>query len=183
MTTSEKKSFRSGLALGLAGLVLAAAAFAWWAWPSHAALPPLNYQPRQNLDSSGFTQVAASTKWDPAGSLQEIANAWRNPGYRVMQSLDSYLSAAPGPKKIKALLVRASLANYEGEPRQAYKMLNQLRSDVETDRDCRANSSSRSFFTRDSRRCVAAKPRIASSAEAKAPASCRLHRPPFIPIR
>ena len=96
MTTSEKKSFRSGLALGLAGLVLAAAAFAWWAWPSHAALPPLNYQPRQNLDSSGFTQVAASTKWDPAGSLQEIANAWRIRGIASCNPLTRTCRPLPG---------------------------------------------------------------------------------------
>ena len=112
-------------------MTVAAIAFAWWTLTRRPTLPTLNYQARQPLDSSGFAQVATNVRWNPASSLEEIGNAWRKPGVRGMQALEPFLSAPPGPKKVQSLIYWATLANYEGEPRKAYAMLKELRSEVQ----------------------------------------------------
>jgi hypothetical protein len=126
-----KRSFRSGLALCLAGLVVAAVAVAWRTYPRLLTLRALTYQPRQQLDTSGFLQVTTNVKWNPNASLEEIANAWRKPGYRGIQAMERFLSVPLGPEKAQNLLYWTTLANYEGEPRPAYDMLGQLRNEVQ----------------------------------------------------
>jgi ASPIC and UnbV/FG-GAP-like repeat len=92
----------------------------------------VDYLPRQLLDSSGFSRVLTSVKFNPNGSLEEIGAAWRKPGYGLLQSLEGSLAEAPGPKRVQDLITRISAVNFEGEPRQAYAMLGQLRADLET---------------------------------------------------
>ena len=128
---TPKKSIGAFSALLLTGLVVAAAGVVWWTSPQRPKLAALNYLPRQPLDTSGFAQVCTNVRWNPTDSLEEIAKVWNKPGVRGIQALQPYLSAAPGPKKVQNLLYWTTLANYEGEPRQAYAMLGGLRNEVQ----------------------------------------------------
>jgi hypothetical protein len=127
-----KKTFRPILLLCLAGLVVAAVGVVWRAMPRRPTLPALDYRARLPIDPGGVGVVTEHVRWNPAGSLEEIANAWRNPGFRGMKVLEKARSAPPGPDKVQSLLSWATLANFEGEPRQAYAMLGELRSEVQS---------------------------------------------------
>ena len=130
---NEKKSVRVVLALGIGAFLLVGAGIACLFWLGGAApSAAVDYQPRRPVDTGGFSRVLAHLKWNPQGSLEEIGAAWRKAGYGVLQSLDGALSEPAGPKRVQALIARASLMNYEGEPRQAYSMLEQLRSELES---------------------------------------------------
>jgi hypothetical protein len=99
--------------------------------------PSLRYQPRPaELDTSGFGVVVEGVPpWDRTASLDEIADCWQRPGYRLLEQLDQE-NDADRPKeneKVRALLKRALLLNFEGEARQAYQALQQARSQVEAD--------------------------------------------------
>src|SRR5947209_3584970 len=107
MLKIETPRFGVGLAVCAAMLFVAATAVAWFAWPRNSVRPALNYQPRQNIDTGGFSKITSAIRWNPAGSLSEIGAAWRNPGFQLVQTLDGFLSAPPGPSKVQALLTRA----------------------------------------------------------------------------
>jgi len=109
------------------------AAFDWYAAPRPSEAPR-RYNPRMEVDTSGFGAVLASLKpWKPDASLEEISQAFRGMGDRQMQALDEFL-ARPDQSdddRIQALFNKARIANYDGKPRQAYQFLQEVRSLVE----------------------------------------------------
>ena len=64
MPTTENKPFRSGLALGLAGLLAAAAGLVWLAWPQNSARPALPARPALVLDSSKIVKHGVEGRFD-----------------------------------------------------------------------------------------------------------------------
>lgn len=96
----------------------------------------LDYRPRQQVDTSGLaTVISALRPWRLGATLPEIASAWRGIGHRTIEQVDERLAAGPLPlrERLSYLLAKASLLNYEGEPKQAYQELSEARSEVEAD--------------------------------------------------
>ena len=82
------------------------------------------------LRSSRHWRISAGQQ---ARSLEEIRDNWKNVGARMAEELDK---ALPPPGKsdthrLSILLSRASVYNFEGEPKQAYDLLAETRSWVE----------------------------------------------------
>src|SRR4051812_7627058 len=85
-----KKPFHPILLVSVAGMVVAAVAMAWWIMAHRSTLPALDYRARMAVDNSGLGLVNGNVRWDPNGSLEEIANAWRNPGLVGMKELGKF---------------------------------------------------------------------------------------------
>src|SRR5579875_60985 len=97
----------------------------------------LSYQSRDlEMDSSGFGLIASSIPvWKDNASLLEIADLWRQPGYRLVELLDRD-SAKDYPSahhRIQGLFRKVLALNSEGEARQAYHLLEEARSHIERD--------------------------------------------------
>jgi hypothetical protein len=97
----------------------------------------LHYQPRSSVvDSSGYNAIASGIpRWDDNASLETIADCWRRPGLRILESLDRDLAGRnlSAYDRIGVLITRAMLFNSEGEARRAYQALEEARSQVEAD--------------------------------------------------
>ena len=139
-----RRSGRLDLRL-LAGLLLTAVvvvgAWKYFSRPpttpvTAASRPPLNYEPRRPLDTGGFK--AATTflpPWGPDATLQEISTAWQRVGYRTIERIDRQMAGRvlSAEELLPILFLKAMLCNYEGEPEQAYAVVEELRSQVEKD--------------------------------------------------
>src|SRR5580704_13459355 len=91
-----------------------------------AARGPLHYEPRQNLDSSGFNFVVESLpRWKPDSTLEELSRIWQGFGNRSIAEIDQALPNPRMPSKDRFLLMvtKAAFHNYEGEPNRAYEVL------------------------------------------------------------
>jgi hypothetical protein len=103
----------------------------------HAAAtsPPntIEYKPRAQYDLGGFGLVYENVEpWPPGASLAEIATSWRRVGYRGIAEADGFLDSGPPPaERIHALMTKAALLNFEGEPDEAYRVLELTRTEVE----------------------------------------------------
>jgi hypothetical protein len=99
--------------------------------------PAILYQPRTPDADANVIGVLSSRipPWGRDASLEQIADLWRRPGYRVMESVDQSLARQDLPEyeRIESLLTKAMLLNTEGEARQAYQALQEARSRVEAD--------------------------------------------------
>ncbi|MFN0018502.1 MAG: CRTAC1 family protein [Pirellulaceae bacterium] len=96
------------------------------------------FQPRQELDSGGFTLVTTTIPpWRPDASLAEIGDIWRRIGYRRIEQLDKQLAAqvTPPRDKFAYLMMKAGLLNYEGDPKLAYEVLEECRAIVAGDEE------------------------------------------------
>jgi hypothetical protein len=98
------------------------------------APPPLVYKPRAPMETSGYGLVIS--KLEPRAldaSLAEISKGWQRIGYRNIERVDRELAAAKESdlSQVRAVLMKAMLWNYEGEPARAYEVLAQERSRVE----------------------------------------------------
>ncbi len=135
------KSRRTRLVIGLIGLLVAAAIIValekGLSRPAPASPPESNrleYKPRAAVDTSGYSLVIAiAPSWSSDASLEEIAEIWRAIGPRSMKMLDQRIAhpAEPEERKIESLLMKASLALYEGDSEQAGEILRGARSRVE----------------------------------------------------
>lgn len=118
--------------LVLAGFGLVVAMVA--SWKILNASPPPAYQPRPDvMDSSGISTVNAYVgRWEPDASLVEIRDAWHRVGFRLIERIDRELANTTMPEgnRLNQLLVKASLYNFEGDPLQAGRILEQVRSQV-----------------------------------------------------
>src|SRR5262249_13359051 len=98
--------------------------------------PHVQYQPRKYIDTSGVDTVKIGVnRWDP-DPLEAIAEAWEGARERAALSLDQLLKR-PGVEAddaVRAKIGKAILANYAGEPKEAYEILGRLRSEVEADK-------------------------------------------------
>jgi hypothetical protein len=95
-----------------------------------------DYKPRKPMDTGGYLFVTTSIPaWKPDASLLEISDVWRRVGYRTIDQIDKQLAmpGVPPQDRCSMLLTKISLLNYEGEPKQAYKVLDELRALLESD--------------------------------------------------
>lgn len=93
----------------------------------------LKYQPRRDIDTSAFYSALAHLRWPSGSSLERIRDDWKEVGGRMAQELDTVLPP-PGKSdsyRLLILLSRASLFNFEGEPKRAYELLSETRTWVE----------------------------------------------------
>ncbi|MFN0054371.1 MAG: FG-GAP-like repeat-containing protein [Planctomycetales bacterium] len=94
----------------------------------------VTWQPRSPVDSAGFIKLASIIEpWDPNASLEAIAEIWKEAPRRTLAAIDQHLThATPSDQdRISLLLTRASLLNYQGNPRAAYDGLQALRESLE----------------------------------------------------
>src|SRR5207248_2174173 len=100
-----------------------------------ALKPALRYQPRKGVDTSGFSWVMHNVQpWGPDASLQTVSDRWRHPGHRIIDQIDRDLARGmSADMKVAALLTKATMHNYEGEPVRALEVLGQARTQVEAD--------------------------------------------------
>ena len=99
-----------------------------------AQQPRLNYQRRQEIDTAGFVAVLSSLKpWDSSATFEQIRDAWQGIGYRGIEQIDRVLAQTRPTEetRLELMLRKAMFYNYEGEPKAAYKVLTQLRSQIE----------------------------------------------------
>ena len=105
--------------------------------PSSTPAPTrkLAYKPRMSWDESGFRLVVSLVeKWATDASLADIGRAFEEAVPRSLAQIErdlSNLMTSPG-ERINALVARAMILNYEGEPRQAYQALELARSLAES---------------------------------------------------
>lgn len=103
---------------------------------STIAGPPMDYQPRQKWDTSGF--IAASRfllPWEPNAPLREIGDMFDKVGQRALERVEEELSdpRLTVYQRTTTLLAKASLENYVGQPRESYQALGQARKLIESD--------------------------------------------------
>ena len=94
------------------------------------------YKPRMPLDSSGYpVAMSCVTAWRDATSLEEIRTAFLDLGPRHIEQADRILATSFRSNKeiVQALMFKANMLMYEGQPNQAYSILEQVRSLVKTD--------------------------------------------------
>lgn len=95
----------------------------------------INYHRRYAVDTGGFltiTQFVAP--WKEDATLAEIASAWDARAEQAVKSIDRELAQiAPSSarERFVTLHTKAILLNYEGRPKQAYQVLEEVRSLVE----------------------------------------------------
>ncbi|HEX4614225.1 MAG TPA: CRTAC1 family protein [Urbifossiella sp.] len=119
-----------GVIVGLAAL--GAGVFIGFRPAANAPAPedpkPDAYQPRQELETSGFLAVFAGIEpWRPDASLEQYAAAYANAIPRGHSSLDIYLSRGFHPGM---LIQRANLFHAKGDPAAAYQALDDLQTRI-----------------------------------------------------
>jgi hypothetical protein len=94
-----------------------------------------SFQPRQQMDPSGFGTVITSIKpWKPGSSLEEIAALWRRATEQSLASLSRTFGGerhAAGEPRYR--LAEATLLNFDDRAGEAYEVLGKLRREVEKD--------------------------------------------------
>lgn len=144
MNHSERPPNKASIKLVLAVLLIGVAILAGVVWkvssigtavvtnPERSSLP--GFDPRQPVDTSGYSTVSMFiVPWDPTATLMEISNAFQGVGKRGIRRVDEELGGphVSDDQRALMLLTKASLWNYEGEPKRAYQVLEQARSLVE----------------------------------------------------
>jgi len=102
-----------------------------WNFPGNWSRPSRwDYSPRYPLDTGGYTIVGnLVTPWKPEASLKELSEAWSGAGPRFLKKLDDDLvrmGAAATPDHVEGLFLKASVLNYEGEPKKAHQALDEV---------------------------------------------------------
>ncbi len=87
------------------------------------------YEPCKPLDTSGgVTVLGRLVPWKDPTSLEEIREAWANVGRRSLAQVDAALGQGlDDGAKCHALLFKACVFMYEGQPNQAYQVLQEAR--------------------------------------------------------
>jgi len=133
----SRRLFLGGLAVSVAGSV----AVPWWMsrHRSETNTPQTvrrsRYKSRNIEDTSGYVAVTTLlVPWAPNASLEEVGNAWRRIGTRHIEGVSQTLAVEKVPHdRMKLLLVKAMLCNYDAEPRRAYRVLEEMRSALQDD--------------------------------------------------
>jgi hypothetical protein len=99
--------------------------------PEIAYFSKISYRPRTRFDdSSGFYHVYEKLKpWRDPTSLDEIRHAFADLGHRNIADVDRLL-ADPGrtpAERVQDLVFKASQFMYEGQPNEAYQVLDEAR--------------------------------------------------------
>lgn len=102
-----------------------------------AQTPKPEFRPRFEQDAVGFVSVGRAIEaWNPEASSAEIAKVWDRIGYRTIERIDRQLANKPQLTEMdrySSLYTKASLMNYEGEPQQAYRLLQEARAIIESE--------------------------------------------------
>jgi hypothetical protein len=98
----------------------------------------MGFRPRELIDASGFPLIMGSLKpWQADAPLQAIAEAWTNPGLRLLPHYDRELASAraAGDRRAAAILLMnvAMVSNCEGDPAKASRALAEARAIVDSD--------------------------------------------------
>lgn len=133
MTLPRTPRGRTARRLLIAATLLAAIAVPLVAWnfPSTwGRSPHWDYYPRQPLDTGGYTVVGTLVgPWDPKASLKELSDRWDGAANRSLAKLDAELaqrSPSDVAARVEGLVLKASILNYEGEPKKAYQALEEI---------------------------------------------------------
>jgi hypothetical protein len=123
---------------GLAATVAIAVLMVAWNYRSGSiGRPQAEYLPRHHVDSSGYETIGSLvTPWKPDATLAEISEAWQQVARDAIEQVDRGLAGGRNlseQKKFSMLLTKVAALNYEGEPKTAYQVLEQLRSLTEHD--------------------------------------------------
>jgi hypothetical protein len=142
--THTKPSRAGGFAKLTAGLLLIATAIAGGVFaysrshgdtrPSHR--PQLAYRETKSLESGGFTSVLAMMEsWPATASLEQVRDSFRHAGHKSIAKLDREFAKSdlPDQKRVAFAFTKGAIFNYEGEPLQAYSVLEKLRSSLVAD--------------------------------------------------
>ena len=116
------------------GAVLALGWGNWFSGVPSVTKPGLNYEPRGPIDTSGYQFFMGELKpWSGDASFEEIAKSWEKRGYRLIESIDDDLKTKKlaDQQRIFALLFKATLFNYEGDPKRGYEELAKVRAEVQ----------------------------------------------------
>jgi hypothetical protein len=104
------------------------------ATPPAGPHPPNLYQPRRMMEVSGLSEVMALLRWAPDASLEEVRDNWLSGSTRAMELLDKALPP-PGKsdsQRLGILLSKVNVLNFDGKTKEAYELLEQTRSWVES---------------------------------------------------
>ncbi len=91
-----------------------------------------SFRPRQNVDTSGYSVIVSGiTPWPADASLESIAKLWKEPGRKMIPKIEALVTEAKSRADhrmvIAMLLTKAMLLSSEGEPNQAYEVLEEAR--------------------------------------------------------
>jgi hypothetical protein len=122
--------------LALLALGLAAALYLWSDAPEPRSDPKprrLDYVPNHLIDSSGvYATTQALRPWKDASSLEEIRDAFAAVVPRTLERLDASLAGRIEPEaEVRCRLTQAAIYLYQGEPKRACELLDQMRVMVE----------------------------------------------------
>jgi hypothetical protein len=90
---------------------------------------PRDYQPRKAVDTNGVDGWLRPPLWQDPTSLEDIRQASLNLGRRSIAVVDEQLGRGfrSATERIQALLFKAAMYMYEGEPAPAYEVLREAR--------------------------------------------------------
>jgi hypothetical protein len=100
--------------------------------------PPLvlNYQPRKGVDFSGFDALQSlRPRWGDTATLDEVSRASDKLGYGLAQMLDRDAANNRLTPELSMdwLLLKSLAMNFEGKPREAYRILQEARAKAQAD--------------------------------------------------
>jgi hypothetical protein len=104
--------------------------------PSLPKLSPQGYSPRVQIDTSGYTVMKSNLPpWAADASLQEIRTVFLGIGDRILANMDQFLQQPEITplQRLIAIYGRASIFNYEGNPAQAFRVLEKAHAFVNSD--------------------------------------------------
>ena len=93
--------------------------------------PPLSYAERKAIDTSGFTTILPGMEpWPRSSSLADIREAFRDIGPRKIAQIDRLLgtSSVNDEEQLLMRFVRASIFQYDSDPKRCSKALEEIRS-------------------------------------------------------
>ncbi len=100
--------------------------------------PPLQYAERKAIDTSGFTAILpAMEPWPRSSTLAQVREAFRDAGPRSIARIDQNLTMPSVTDEQRAVLrlVKASIFQYDADPKSCSLTLEETRSWLEKNRD------------------------------------------------
>jgi hypothetical protein len=123
-----KRFLATGCVIGLVALGVAVVLHSM---PVRQESEPINYRPRDELDSSGAVTVNQwIVPWGRSASLVECAAAYEQAFTRGLAAMDQFLDKGSEHPLSVLLITKAILLNAQGEPARAYEVLEDLQSRI-----------------------------------------------------
>jgi hypothetical protein len=142
VTNQAAKPADGAAALLLAGLVAAAVmvvSIIAWRFTSRSELKEtpqtrIQYAPREVIETAGFKLINQIVEpWKPNATLDEILEIYDQAGYRALEKLELTLKdpRATDRQRLASMFMKVMLLQYEGEAKQAFETLQQIRAEIE----------------------------------------------------